>query len=363
LGSHSFNRSLNKKIVASLCSDKRAVHRSTAEQLFYFRLLGLICGASWGVSSFFFHPSDYLHQAFLAMSLAGICGGAIVVNALDRYTSLAFVSGLMVFFLPPYLMSGDIFSISIALMFVTFVLYITLAGLNLASTLHDNIALRMHSIESKEAINALAQRQKLHFDNTPLAVIEWDNAFNVTSWNASASKMFGYSPEEALGQHINFIIPPSQQNSSSTSIYQVLSGSGGHHVRNQNIRKDGKVIYCEWFNTTLRDASGNVVGIASLVQDETAYKKAQDEIERLAYYDTLTNLPNRRLLVDRLNQSLKASKRLKSCVGVMFMDLDNFKTLNDTKGHAIGDLLLQKVAKRLQLAVRSHDTVARIGGG
>lgn len=354
---------LIKKIVASLCSDKRAVHRSTAKQLFYFRLLGLICGASWGVSSFFFfHPSDYLHQAFLAMSLAGICGGAIVVNALDRYTSLAFVSGLMVFFLPPYLMSGDIFSISIALMFVTFVLYITLAGLNLASTLHDNIALRMHSIASKEAINALAQRQKLHFDNTPLAVIEWDNAFNVTSWNASASKMFGYSPEEALGQHINFIIPPSQQNSSSTSIYQVLSGSGGHHVRNQNIRKDGKIIYCEWFNTTLRDASGNVVGIASLVQDETAYKKAQDEIERLAYYDTLTNLPNRRLLVDRLNQSLKASKRLKSCVGVMFMDLDNFKTLNDTKGHAIGDLLLQKVAKRLQLAVRSHDTVARIGG-
>lgn len=354
---------LIKKMVAAFYSEKTDSQRSTAKQLFYFRLLALICGASWGISSFFFfHPSDYLHQAFLAMSLAGICGGAIVVNALDRYTSLAFVSGLMVFFLPPYFMSGDIFSISIVLMFVTFVLYITLAGLNLASTLHDNIALRMHSIESKKAINALAQRQKLHFDNTPLAVIEWDYAFNVTSWNASASKMFGYRPEEALGQHIKFIIPPSQQNALSASIYQLLSGSGGHHVRNQNIRKDGKIIYCEWFNTTLRDPSGNVVGIASLVQDETAYKKAQDEIERLAYYDTLTNLPNRRLLVDRLNQSLKACKRIKSCVGVMFMDLDNFKTLNDTKGHAIGDLLLQKVAKRLQLAVRSHDTVARIGG-
>ena len=354
---------LIKKLVATIYSEKNDIQRSTSKQLIQFRILASICGAAWGASSFFFfHPSDYLHQAFLAMSLAGICGGAIVVNALDRYTSLSFVGGLMLFFLPPFFMSADIFSISIALMFVTFVLYITLAGLNLANTLHDNIALRMHSIKSKEAINALAQRQKLHFDNTPLAVIEWDNHFKVTSWNASANKMFGYTPEEALGKHINFIIPASQQTLNSASTYQVLSVAGGHHVRNQNVRKDGKIIYCEWFNTTLKDAANNVVGIASLVQDETAYKKAQDEIERLAYYDTLTNLPNRRLLVDRLNQSLKVSKRTKSCVGVMFMDLDNFKTLNDTKGHAIGDLLLQKVAKRLQLSVRAHDTVARIGG-
>ena len=355
------------KIVATIYSKKTntddLINSSIERKLFYFRALAALCGASWGASSFFFfHPNDYLHQAFLAMSLAGICGGAIVVNALDRYTSLAFVGGLMLFFLPPFLISADMFSISIALMFVTFVLYITLAGLNLANTLHDNIALRMNSIKSKEAINALAQRQKLHFDNTPLAVIEWDNLFKVTSWNASAVKMFGFSVEEAIGMHINFITPSSQQTSSNASIYQLLNGAGGHHVRHQNVRKDGRIIYCEWFNTTLRDASGNVVGIASLVQDETAYKKAQDEIERLAYYDTLTNLPNRRLLVDRLNQSLKVSKRSKSCVGVMFMDLDNFKTLNDTKGHAIGDLLLQKVAKRLQLAVRAHDTVARIGG-
>lgn len=296
------------------------------------------------------------------MSLGAICSGAIFLNALDRYTPIAFVAGLMLFFLPPYLMSFDALSIYIAFIFLTFMIYITVAGLNLTKTLHDIITLKMHSIEGKEAINALAQREKLHFDNTPLAMIEWDNLFKVTSWNASASKMFGYTAEEAIGKHINFIIPVSQQNTSNNSIYQLLKDAGGHHIRSQNIRKDGKIIYCEWFNTALKDAANNVVGIASLVQDETAYKKAQDEIERLAYYDTLTNLPNRRLLIDRLNQALKVSKRTKSCVGIMFMDLDNFKTLNDTKGHAVGDLLLQSVAKRLQLAVRAHDTVARIGG-
>jgi diguanylate cyclase (GGDEF)-like protein/PAS domain S-box-containing protein len=328
-----------------------------------FRLSALITGASWGVSSFFFyHPNDYLHQAFLAMCIAAICGGAIVFYAIDKITSLAFLIGLSVLFLPSFLGSTDNLSVAIGLMFLTFVLYITLAGFNLAHTLYDNILLRISTNESKEEINALAQRQKIHFDNTPLAVIEWDKNFNVTSWNTAAEKMFGYSAEEAEGKHISFIVPNSQHALINETIKQLLVQGGCNHSRSQNLKKDGHYIYCEWFNTTLKDSSKQIVGFASLIQDETAYKTAQDEIERLAYYDPLTNLPNRRLLGDRLNQSLKVSKRNKSSVCVMFMDLDNFKTLNDSKGHAIGDLLLQKVAKRLEHALRSHDTVARIGG-
>lgn len=328
-----------------------------------FRLSALITGASWGVSAFFFyHPNDYLHQAFLAMCIAAICGGAIVFYAIDKVTSLAFLIGLSVLFLPSYLGSTDNLSVSIGLMFLTFVLYITLAGFNLAHTLYDNILLRISSNESKEEINALAQRQKIHFDNTPLAVIEWDKNFNVTSWNTAAEKMFGYSAEEAQGRHISFIVPNSQHALINDTVKQLLVQGGCNHSRSQNIKKDGKYIYCEWFNTTLKDSSKQIVGFASLIQDETAYKTAQDEIERLAYYDPLTNLPNRRLLGDRLNQSLKVSRRNKTSICVMFMDLDNFKTLNDSKGHAVGDLLLQKVAKRLEHALRSHDTVARIGG-
>ena len=205
--------------------------------LYLFRAAAALCGLSWGLSSlFFFHPSDYLHQAFLTMSLAGICGGAIVIYALDRYASLSFLTFLLLSFLPHFFNSNDALTISIALIFLTFVLCITLAGFNLAHTLRENIALRISS----------------------------------------------------------------------------------------NLRKE--------------------------------------EIQRLAYYDALTNTPNRRLLTERLNHCLKLSQRSKSCVALMFMDLDNFKTLNDSKGHPIGDLLLQQVAKRLEKSVRNHDTVARIGG-
>jgi diguanylate cyclase (GGDEF)-like protein/PAS domain S-box-containing protein len=328
-----------------------------------FRLTVFVIGASWGSSAlFFYHPADYLHQAFLAMCIAGICGGAIVFYAIDKLTSIAFLTGLISLFLPKFLLSGDDFSIAIGLMFLTFVLYITLAGFNLAKTLYENILLRLTTNESKEEINALAQRQKLHFDNTPLAVIEWDKNFNVSSWNTSAEKMFGYNADEAIGRHINFIAPESQQAIMNSNIQQLLIQGGSNHMRTQSIKKNGNIIYCEWFNTTLKDRNKHVVGFASLIQDETAYKIAQEEIERLAYFDPLTNMPNRRLLVDRLGQSLKVSKRNKSCMCVMFMDLDNFKILNDSKGHAIGDLLLQKVSKRLEHALRSHDTVARIGG-
>lgn len=196
-----------------------------------------IVGMIWGSASiFFFHPNDYLHQTFLAMCVARILGGTIVIYAMDRYASICFTAGLILFFTPPYLCSGDSLSIAISLIFILFTLYIKLASLSFGETLRENIALRILS----------------------------------------------------------------------------------------NIHKE--------------------------------------ENERLAYYDPLTNTPNRRLLLDRLDQSLKVVKRTKSFNALIYLDVDNFKILNDSKGHAAGDLLLQQVAKRLQHSVRSHDTVARIGG-
>lgn len=91
-------------------------------------------------------------------------------------------------------------------------------------------------------------------------------------------------------------------------------------------------------------------------------KEAAEEIERLAFYDPLTQLPNRRLLLERLRQAVITSKRNGTTGALLFLDLDQFKTLNDTLGHSVGDTLLNEVAKRLSVCVRSHDTVARLGG-
>jgi len=123
--------------------------------------------------------------------------------------------------------------------------------------------------------------------------------------------------------------------------------------------------YCGQFETVktpMRDMFGRVTGLLSVSRDITERQRAAQEIERLAFYDALTGLPNRRLLLDRLERALGACQRQGSQGALLFIDLDNFKQLNDTLGHDMGDLLLAQVAQRLQTCVRETDTVARLGG-
>ena len=114
--------------------------------------------------------------------------------------------------------------------------------------------------------------------------------------------------------------------------------------------------------TAVKDKAGTVTNYVGTFADITARKAAEDEINRLAFFDPLTGLPNRRLLLDRLKQALASSTRNVKYGALLFIDLDHFKNLNDTLGHDIGDLLLQQVAERLATCVRESDTVARFGG-
>jgi len=206
------------------------------------------------------------------------------------------------------------------------------------------------------------QKLALQFDQAPLGVIEWDRDFRVVQWNPAAEKIFGFSAEEALGQHANFIVPESGRYKVTPVMNDLLAGSGGGNNVNENVRKNGETIQCDWYYASLRDANGEVVGVISLVDDITSRKLAEDEIRNLAFYDHLTGLPNRRLLIDRVKQAMASSARSGKYCALLFLDLDNFKTLNDTLGHDLGDLLLQQVASRVGGCVRKGDTVARLGG-
>lgn len=125
---------------------------------------------------------------------------------------------------------------------------------------------------------------------------------------------------------------------------------------------DGSRRLLDTLKAPLRDAQGEVLGLLGVSRDITERKQAEEQIHQLAFYDPLTRLPNRRLLLDRLAQALATSARSGSFGALLFIDLDNFKTLNDTLGHDVGDLLLIEVATRLRDATRDADTVARLGG-
>ena len=127
-------------------------------------------------------------------------------------------------------------------------------------------------------------------------------------------------------------------------------------------RKSGE-IYPAWLSiTAVIGKDGKVTNYVGAFVDFTERKRAEDEIHHLAFYDSLSKLPNRRLLLDRLRQAIATSARNQAGGALLFIDLDNFKTLNDTKGHAVGDSLLIEVSKRLQVCVREGDTLSRFGG-
>ena len=180
--------------------------------------------------------------------------------------------------------------------------------------------------------------------------------------NRAFTSITGYSAEEAVGQTPGLLDSGRHDAAFHTAIWEEIARSGTWQGEIWSRRKNGEV-HPEWLTiTAVKNARGEASRYVGTLTDITARKAAEDEIRHLAFYDPLTLLPNRRLLLDRLQQALAISARSKRLGALLFLDLDNFKTLNDTLGHDKGDLLLQQIAQRLATCVREGDTVARLGG-
>lgn len=180
--------------------------------------------------------------------------------------------------------------------------------------------------------------------------------------NPAFSDITGYSSEEAIGRTPAILKSNRHDLDFYKQMWSAVQEKGTWQGEIWNRRKSGEV-YPVWLNiTAVRDGEGRVTHFVGTFQDITTRKQAEEEIRSLAFYDPLTRLPNRRLLQDRLQQAMAAGARKEKWCALLFLDLDNFKTLNDTKGHDVGDLLLVEVAQRLKSSVREEDTVARLGG-
>ncbi len=180
--------------------------------------------------------------------------------------------------------------------------------------------------------------------------------------NLAFTEMTGYTAEEAVGQTASLFKSDRHDAAFYKAMWESVQRSGAWQGEIWNRRKNGEV-YPEWLSiTAVKGDDGEITHYVAVKHDITRRKRAEEKIKTLAFYDTLTQLPNRRLLDDRLGQVMALSKR-SGCYGAaMFLDLDNFKTLNDTHGHGAGDLLLIEAAQRLTHCVREVDTVARFGG-
>ena len=197
---------------------------------------------------------------------------------------------------------------------------------------------------------------------TQEAIAVTDSNGRILRVNGAFSRITGYRFEDVVGNTPALLRSGRHDNAFYEEMWRSLKDKGHWHGEIWNKRKNGE-IYPEWLSiSAVRGQHGETTHFVASFIDISERKAAEDHIQLLAFYDSLTNLPNRSLLHDRLSTAVLATERHRHYAALLFIDLDNFKTLNDSMGHDVGDLLLREAAQRLRLAVRASDTVARLGG-
>jgi diguanylate cyclase (GGDEF)-like protein/PAS domain S-box-containing protein len=222
-------------------------------------------------------------------------------------------------------------------------------------------------LENAAALFEERERAQVTLNSIGDAVISTDFRGRVTYLNKIAEEITGWVQSDAEGRPLDevFRLVDSQTRAplscpAMRAIIEDQTVSLG--TASILIRKDGAELAVEDLASPIHDTAGGVIGAVMVAHDVTVAREQAEKLARLALYDSLTGLPNRTLLVDRLKQALENASRNGTSVSVVFLDLDGFKSVNDTQGHAVGDQLLQAVASRLLSCVRRSDTVCRYGG-
>ncbi|TBW57654.1 EAL domain-containing protein [Marinobacter halodurans] len=179
--------------------------------------------------------------------------------------------------------------------------------------------------------------------------------------NPAFERITGYTCEEVIGRNIRFLRRDEDQLGVESIQHAIRAGTEGHALI-RNYRKDGSMFWNDWRVAPVVDSDGHVTHFVSVFNDVTESYRYQEQLEYAANFDELTGLPNRNLLMDRIQQAIAESGRQDKGFALAFVDLDNFKYINDSFGHAMGDQLLQEVARSLRDCLRPTDTLARLGG-
>ena len=217
-------------------------------------------------------------------------------------------------------------------------------------------------ITEEEKIQKKLQLSDIVFENTTEGIIITDNESKIISVNSAFSKITGYFFEEIKNKTPNILKSGKQDNTFYKNLWTELIEKDSWKGEIWNRKKNGE-IYPEWLNiSTVRDAKGKILNYVAIFSDISKIKKSNEKIEFLAHHDPLTGLPNRLLLKARLNKSIEIAKKENKKLALIFIDIDNFKLINDTYGHSIGDNIINLVASRLQNSIRKDDTISRIGG-
>ena len=322
-----------------------------------FRITVLLTGLIWGSAGVFMFPSSNAqHQMFLIFVLMGLSAGGVISYAADLKSGIAYSLCVVMPLLIRLFFTGGSLSIGMSIAGLLYLGFIITSLRYVNRNLTENISLRLEAVTREEAAHANQERYRLLLNHAPVGIFQYDRNLVITYCNNHFADILQSAAETLVSSDLKTI----EDQSILPSLRKALSGEiGNYEGPYQATFSNAK----GWITLTCapsKDSAGQVTGGIAILQDITERKLAEDQIEKLAFYDTLTRLPNRRLLLDRLKHAMGTSERDGKDGALLHIDLDNFKTLNDTLGHEIGDLLLQQVAARVTECLRKSDTVSRI---
>ena len=228
--------------------------------------------------------------------------------------------------------------------------------------------LRQRTLALQQSLQETQQTQEhlrilsMAIEQSPTSVVITDVDARIEYVNPHFCEESGYSAAEAIGQNPRVLNSGLTDPAVFVEMWRYLTEGKTWKGELINRRKSGEIYWEEAHIAPVRDSLGIIRHYVAVKLDITVQKQAHERIAHLAHHDLLTNLPNRLLFFDRVNQSLAHAQRQGSRLAVMYIDLDKFKPINDSCGHAAGDFVLQQVARRLESCVRHSDTVGRIGG-
>lgn len=220
----------------------------------------------------------------------------------------------------------------------------------------------IRDITARKAEEALLRKLSAAVEHSPASIVITDTDGVIEYVNPAFSRLTGYSPKEAVGQNPRILKAGDQPEEFYREMWETLQQGKEWRGEFHNKRKDGSLFWETASISPITDLSGLTTHYVAVKENITERRELQERLEQMAQFDMLTGLPNRRMFLDRLAQTVAVAKRSGQRFGLLFIDLDGFKRINDLYGHEAGDRVLRTVAARLSACIRISDTVGRIGG-
>ncbi|HVK56518.1 MAG TPA: diguanylate cyclase [Burkholderiales bacterium] len=334
-----------------------------------------LAGVVWGTSAFVLFPeASFAHQAFIAFVLAGMAAGGITVLAPRLEACLLFLLPALLPLAFRYLTFGTGLHTAMGLMTLIFLVGMLTAAWTLHSSIRTSLTLRFdkRELQDEVALHRLTEKV-LHGEKNRLqttlssigeGIVLIDANGCIEYLNPAAERLCGCLASFVLHKPVSDVFESFDRHHQRTTTALEDCLRYGQQIVKQNVLfRDGKGKYLiEELATALYDREGKIVGAVAVLRDVTEALQKTEQLAYAAYHDGLTGLPNRNLLQDRIEHAIARAQRKHEHFTLFFLDLDRFKAINDSMGHAIGDELLVSIAKRLTDCVREEDTVARLGG-